>query len=165
MRPSRRLAFVAVVAALALAACLPASVRPTPTTGPTPTPAPTTPPTPSPTPGPPTPTPAPTFALYTVVRGDRLLTVAKRFGTTGRSVAYWNRQTYPTLDPESAGYNPDRLEVGWVLRILPGQEFQKPMDAGESPDPTPSGEPSSSAGETTAPTDEPLPTAEATAGA
>lgn len=153
MRPSRRLAFFATVAALVLAGCLPGSVRTTPTPGPTPTPAPTVPPPPTPTPGPPTPTPAPTFALYTIVRGDRLLTIAKRFRTTGRSIAYWNRDRYPTLDPVSAAYNPNLLQVGWVLRILPGQEYQTPMDAGESPDPAPSGEPSTPAYETTAPPD------------
>jgi hypothetical protein len=73
-----------------------------------------------------------------VKRGDTLLSIAKRFRTTGRSIAYWNRDTYPSLDPESAKYNPDRLEVGWVLRILPGQVHEAPMDAGESPEPTPS---------------------------
>jgi Tfp pilus assembly protein FimV len=137
MRLSRRLALAIAGLAVALAACLPASIRPTPTPGPTPTPSPSPFPTPSPTPGPPTPTPAPTFALYTVVRGDSLLSIAKRFGTTGRSIAYWNRDTFPGLDPESATYDPDKLQVGWVLRILPGQEYHPPLDEGETPDPTP----------------------------
>lgn len=118
-------------------ACLPASVRPTPAPTPSPTPAPTPVPTPSPTPGPPTPTPAPTFALYTVRRGDSLITIAKAFGTTPRSIAYWNREAYPGLDPESAGYDPNRLQVGWVLQILPGREYEKPMDEGEPPDESP----------------------------
>ena len=132
------IAIVTIAAALIVAACLPASLRPTPTPGPTaaPTPSPTA--APTPTPGPPTPTPAPTFALHTVKRGDSLTSLAKQYQTTGRSIAYWNRDIYPTLDPESAKYDPDQLQIGWVLRILPGQEYQAPMDAGESPDVTPS---------------------------
>lgn len=132
------IAVTTIAAALVVAGCLPAALRPTPTPGPTaaPTPAPT--PVPTPTPGPPTPTPAPTFALHTVKRGDSLTSLATQYRTTGRSIAYWNRDIYPTLDPESASYNPDRLQIGWVLRILPGQEYQAPMDAGESPDVAPS---------------------------
>jgi hypothetical protein len=140
---SHRLALAPLAAALAVmivaGACLPASIRPTPTPGPTPTPSPTPVPTPTPTPAPPTPTPAPTFALYEVGRGDTVISIARRFKTTGRSIAYWNRETYPSLDPESPDYDPDRLQVGWVLKILPGQEYQTPEDEGEAPDPTPSG--------------------------
>ncbi len=119
---------IAVLAALlgasiAIGGCLPSSIRPTPTAVPSPSPTPTAPPTPTPTPGPPTPTPAPTFAVYTVKHGDTLLVLAKQFKTTGRSIAYWNRDAYPSLDPESPDYAPDRLQVGWSLRILPGQEY------------------------------------------
>jgi hypothetical protein len=70
--------------------------------------------------------------LYTVVRGDTLVRIGKRFGTTGRSVAYWNRDTYPSLNPESPDYEPDGIQVGWVLRILPNQEYVPPPDDGES---------------------------------
>ena len=138
VRASRLLAVVIAAGALtvSLAGCLPASVRPTPTPGPTPTPSPSPIPTPSPSPAPPTPTPEPTFAQYTVVRGDTLLTIARRFQTTGRSIAYWNRDRYPGLDPESADYDPNTLQRGWVLVILPGQEYHPPMDEGETPDPT-----------------------------
>lgn len=69
----------------------------------------------------PTPTPAPPFATYKVKRGDTLTAIAKRFDTTLLSIAYWNRVTYPTLDPDSTRYRPDRLEVGWVLQILKGE--------------------------------------------
>jgi hypothetical protein len=134
---SRHLPVLAVAVVLAVAACLPTSLRPTPTPGPSPTAAPTPVPTPTPTPGPPTPTPGPTFALHKVVRGDTLTKIAKRYKTTGRSIAYWNRDTYPSLDPESAKYDPDRLEVGWVLRILPGQIHEAPLDEGETPELTP----------------------------
>ena len=68
---------------------------------------------------PPTPTPAPTFAVYTVAAGDNLNIIARRFGTSARSIAFWNRATYPTLDPESAGYRPDLLKVGWTLFVVP----------------------------------------------
>ena len=39
---------------------------------------------------------------------------------------------YPSLDPESAAYRPDLLQAGWVLQILPGQEYVPPIDDGES---------------------------------
>ena len=124
----RRSVMPLALAALALAAtaCLPASVRPTPVPPPTPSPTPSAPPTPSPTPGPPTPTPGPTFVLHTVVRGDTLTTLARKYETSGRSIAYWNRDEYPSLDPESADYQPNNLKRGWVLRVLPGQEYEPP---------------------------------------
>jgi hypothetical protein len=121
-----------LVLALAVAACLPASVRPPAPPPATPTATPSAPPTPTPTPGPPTPTPGPSFALYTVKRGDTLTSIARRFKTDGRSIAYWNRDTYPGLDPETAGYRPDAIKVGWVLRILRGQAYVPPPGDGET---------------------------------
>ncbi len=157
-RPVAGRAGLIAVLALAAAACLPASIRPTPVPTPTPTPTPTAPPTPTPTPGPPTPTPAPTFALVRVRRGDTLTSLARRYHTSGRSIAYWNRDAHPSLDPESARYQPDRLEIGWVLRILPGQEYVPPEDDGETGEqvtPSPEDEldvgPSDSPGSTSSP--------------
>jgi hypothetical protein len=94
------------------------SVTPAP---PTPTPVPT-PAGPTPTPSfvRPTPTPQPTFLVYTVHSGDSLEQIAKKHGTSVLSIAYWNRVAYPTLDPESAGYKPNFLGVGWTLRLIPG---------------------------------------------
>ena len=63
--------------------------------------------------------PGPSFFVYTVARGDSLLSIARRYGTTGRSIAYWNRDTYPSLDPDSKGYQPNRIEIGWKLRMIP----------------------------------------------
>ncbi len=68
----------------------------------------------------PTPTPEPSPTWYTVVAGDTLTSIARRFATTARSIAFWNRARYPTLDPQSPGYAPDRIEVGWRLTIIPG---------------------------------------------
>jgi len=70
---------------------------------------------------PPTATPRPTFLVYVVKPSDSLLTIAKRLGTTGRSLAYWNRATYKNLDPDSPGYAPDKIQVGWKLRYIPGK--------------------------------------------
>ena len=67
----------------------------------------------------PTPSPRPAFTTYTVKPGDTLSSIAREFGTTGRSIAWWNRGTYPTLDPESDAYDPNNLKVGWVLSLLP----------------------------------------------
>jgi nucleoid-associated protein YgaU len=132
----------AAALALAVAACLPASIRPSPTPSAAPTPLPTLPPAPTPsaTPPRPTPTPGPSFTLYTVKGGDTLTSIAHRFETSARSIAYWNRDQYPSLDPESADYRPNRIERGWVLRLLPGQEYVPPPDdgeTGESPTPSP----------------------------
>jgi hypothetical protein len=74
-----------------------------------------------------------------VKAGDTLTGLGRQFKTSGRSIAYWNRDQYPTLDPESADYAPDNLQRGWVLRILPGQEYVPPPDDGETgEEPTPS---------------------------
>lgn len=76
-------------------------------------------PTPRPSIVRPTPTPAPTFAVYTVATGDNLNSIARKFGTSARSIAFWNRATYPSLDPDSSGYRPNVLKIGWTLNIIP----------------------------------------------
>lgn len=68
----------------------------------------------------PTPTPAPTFATWLVRQGETLIALARRFETTPESLAYWNRARYPSLDPDSPAYRPDRIEVGWQLVYLAG---------------------------------------------
>lgn len=68
---------------------------------------------------PPTPTPAPTFAVHTVASGDNLNSIAKKYGTSARSIAFWNRSTYPSLDPESSAYRPNLLKLGWTLFLIP----------------------------------------------
>ena len=70
----------------------------------------------------PTPTPQPTFFSYKVVSGDSLGKIAKKFKTSARSISYWNRATYPSLDPESGSYRPDYLKLGWVLVLIPNAE-------------------------------------------
>jgi peptidoglycan/xylan/chitin deacetylase (PgdA/CDA1 family) len=87
---------------------------------------------------PPTPTPAPTPVAYAVVAGDSLGSIATRFRTTPRSIAFWNRATYPSLDPYSATYAPDLIEVGWTLSVLPGII----VDEGDLPSPSPTALPS-----------------------
>jgi len=67
----------------------------------------------------PTPTPLPTFLAYVVKTGDNLNTIAHRFGTTGRSIAFWNRGTYPSLDPEAPNYKPNLVRIGWTLVLIP----------------------------------------------
>ncbi len=111
----------------------PKSVEPPPPTAspsPTPVPSPTVPPTP-------TPKPLPTPIVYTVKPGDSLLTIAKRFKTTGRSIAYWNRARYPSLDPESPKYDPNRIEVGWKLSLTPGITYEEGVESPPPASPTP----------------------------
>ena len=79
-------------------------------------------PTPTPSFVRPTPTPLPTFLTYKVVTGDSLDRIAERFGTSGRSIAYWNRATYPSLDPDSSTYRPNYLKLGWILVLIPHTE-------------------------------------------
>jgi len=122
-----------------------ASATPVPgSTGAAPSPTPTS---PGPTFVRPTPSPMPTFVTHAVQPGDTLTSIARQFRTTGRSIAWWNRGAYPSLDPESATYDPNRLEVGWVLHLLPdtvvdennpptpspGPPTAPPTDAPESP--------------------------------
>ncbi len=127
----------------------PPQATPTPTPGsPSPTPSPSASPAPSPTFVRPTPTPLPTFTSYTVAAGDSLNTIAHRFQTTARSLAWWNRGTYPTLDPESAAYAPGHIEVGWILTLLPGtvvDDANPPTPSPGPPTPLPTVEPSPSA--------------------
>ena len=106
----------------------PASLAPPARSGPTPRPSFVA----------PTPTPAPTFAAYTVRTGDTLISIARAFRTAARSIAYWNRVTYPSLDPDSSGYRPNRLEIGWRLFLIPGvilADDEAPPDPTEQPDP------------------------------
>jgi hypothetical protein len=77
-------------------------------------------PTPVPTFARPTPSPGPTFRPYEVKPGDSLNSIARRFETDGRSIAWWNRGFYPSLDPESPDYAPNTIRVGWMLVIQPG---------------------------------------------
>jgi len=135
--PAARVPLLAAVVALALAllSCSPgpyesaspsagstgqpsASLTPAPTASAAPASA-TPGPSPFPTVSEPSGSPEPSFLVYTVVRGDSLLGIAARHGTTGRSIAYWNRDTYPSLDPDSRDYAPNRIEIGWKLRLIP----------------------------------------------
>ena len=70
----------------------------------------------------PTATPQPTFLAYRVRSGDTITSIARDHETTVRSLGYWNRATYPSLDPDSSRYNPDNLRVGWTLLLIPGVE-------------------------------------------
>jgi hypothetical protein len=73
----------------------------------------------------PTPTPLPTFLSYVVKSGDTLDSIAEAHGTTARSLAFWNRSEYPSLDPDSAAYAPDRIKIGWVLLLVPDIEIDE----------------------------------------
>ena len=86
----------------------------------------------------PTPRPSPTFQLYEVVAGDTLTSIARQFGTTARSIAYWNRARYPSLDPDSAMYQPGLIKVGWFLLVIPTAV----VDEDELPEPAPTPSPS-----------------------
>jgi hypothetical protein len=82
----------------------------------------------------PTPTPLPTFLVYTVRPGDTLTSIARMFRTTARSIAFWNRAAYPSLDPDSPQYAPDSIKAGWNLMLVPDVE----LDPEDLPEPSPS---------------------------
>lgn len=112
---------------------------------PTPVPTPAG-PTPTPSFVRPTPTPQPTFLSYMVRTGDTLNSIAKKFGTTGRSIAYWNRATYPSLDPDSDAYKPDYLAIGWMLVLIPNAQVDpENLPSLPAPAPVDSGAPSAAA--------------------
>ena len=140
---------------LTMVGCVPTPVgRATPSPAGTPaapdstgqaTPAPPSPATTGPSPSPsfirPTPRPSPTFLVYEVKAGDTLTSVARQFGTTARSIAYWNRTRYPSLDPDSPTYQPGLIKVGWLLLVIPTEvvdEDDLPLPSVEpSPERTP----------------------------
>ncbi len=157
--PYVSLGLVAVLLALVALALVP-GVLPGPGGSPSPAAAVSEPPsaTPAisivPTFGYPTPSPEPTFTTYVVRVGDTLNSIATTFRTTARSIAWWNRGTYPSLDPESPGYRPNDIKVGWTLVLLPGAVVDdsnppSPSPAPATPQPTTTGNP------TTAPTAQP----------
>jgi hypothetical protein len=84
----------------------------------------------------PTPTPQPTFVVYVVKTGDSLNTIADEFETTARSIAFWNRDRYPNLDPDSDEYQPSLIQVGWQLDVLPGEIYDEDAEPGATPAPS-----------------------------
>ena len=133
--PRRRPAALAIALAISLVsvgACVPQRAGSSPTStapsepaaAPTPTPVPSG-PTPSPSFIRPTPTPLPTFFAHVVKTGDTLEGIARAHRTTVASLAFWNRTRYPSLDPDAAAYDPDRIEVGWVLFLVPDAEIDE----------------------------------------
>jgi hypothetical protein len=92
-------------------------------------------------------TPLPSVLEVEVQPGDSLNAIADRYDTHPRSIAFWNRDRYPNLDPQSADYEPDQIQVGWKLVIYPGQTFAEPsasaapsgsVPPGAAPSPSPS---------------------------
>jgi peptidoglycan/xylan/chitin deacetylase (PgdA/CDA1 family) len=136
-------AIVAIVVGVAAALLLPGVLPPGPP-GSTATP-PTTSLGPSPSPTlalptfvRPTPSPQPTFMTYVVKRGDTLSSIATEFDTTARSISWWNRGTFPSLDPESEDYDPDNIKLGWELQLIPGAivDDTNPPTVPPGPNPT-----------------------------
>jgi hypothetical protein len=84
----------------------------------------------------PTPTPQPTFLVYVVKTGDSLNTIADDYETTARSIAFWNRDRYPNLDPDSDDYQPSLIQVGWELNVLPGEIYDEDAEPGSTPAPS-----------------------------
>ena len=130
-------ALVALIAALSGAIRIPdggavATGSPAPTGSSAP-PSPTV--SPSPSFVRPTPTPQPTLFVYIVRPGDSLTSIARAHATTARSIAFWNRDAYPSLDPESEGYAPNRIEVGWALAFVPGTVYDESAGPGPTPPP------------------------------
>jgi peptidoglycan/xylan/chitin deacetylase (PgdA/CDA1 family) len=155
-RSLRLLAAIALSVVVIVVACVPEPVGRTPrppTASPsaavaTPVPTPTG-PTPPPSFVRPTPLPSPTFFVYVVRSGDTLSSIARAFTTSPFSLAVWNRSAYPSLDPDSEGYDPDRIEVGWQLMLIPNSIVDEEVLLEPTPGPSgagPSGSPSATPG-------------------
>ena len=132
--------------ALVMAACIPASLGRPGAIGPGPSASPdlglasatpSTVPSAQPSFVRPTATPQPTFLAYVVKRGDTLTSIARAHRTTARSIAFWNRAQHPSLDPDSSRYAPNRIEVGWILLLVPDLEVD-PEELEPEPTPAPS---------------------------
>lgn len=80
-----------------------------------------------------TPVASPAVIEYLVKRGDTLTSIARRFSTSPQSIGYWNRAAYPTLDPDSTKYDPNKVEVGWRLLITPGVVLDEAPEPSGSP--------------------------------
>ena len=135
---------VLLVALVWVAVDMPGLPKPDPTAGPSASPGPSGSPTasldaspsPSPTFTRPTPTPMPTFTAYVVLAGDSLTSIARQFDTTPRSIAWWNREAYPSLDPLSEDYDPNTIQPGWTLSLIPGVIFDESTVPSATPGPS-----------------------------
>ena len=127
-----------------VAADMPGLRRPDGTPGPSvtagPSGAPTASPDSSPLPSPtftrPTPSPLPTFLSYVVQPGDSLTSIARQYATTPRSIAWWNRTAYPSLDPLAEDYDPNTIQPGWTLVLIPGVTFDESTVPSATPGPS-----------------------------
>jgi len=52
------------------------------------------------------------YIVYTAKPGDSLSGIAQEYGISTQVIISANRETYPTL-----ATNPDRIEIGWKLKI------------------------------------------------
>lgn len=157
--PQLAAALVVIVLVLAAVLVVPGLLGPSGSPGPSGTPGAGSPaPTASPSPAAPTfvrptPSPNPTFTSYVVRAGDTLNSIATTYVTSARSIAWWNRGTYPSLDPESEAYNPNRLEIGWVLVLIPGAVVDETNPP--TPSPGPNSTPAPTAGASGQPSAQP----------
>jgi len=79
--------------------------------------------------------------VHVVARGETLTSIARRYHTTARSIAFWNRAAHPSLDPTSPKYAPDRIAVGWALQVMPNTVYDESAETeapSVSPTPLPS---------------------------
>ncbi len=84
----------------------------------------------------PTPTAGSAFTSHIVQAGESLSSIARAFSTSPRSIAWWNRGTYSSLDPESEGYDPNHIEPGWTLVLIPGVIVDGAIPPTSSPGPS-----------------------------
>ena len=72
-------------------------------------------------------------------RATRSTSIAKQFGTTAQSIAYWNRVDLPVARPRVGRLPAELPRVGWTLRLIPnsrgrpGEPAARPGDPGADP--------------------------------
>ena len=92
---------------------------------------------PTPTPDVPEPLPSTAFDEITVASGETLFGIARTYRTTWQSLVFWNKHRIASLDPGDPSYDPNRLEIGWVLLVMPGVTVAYEPTPGGAPNPTP----------------------------
>jgi peptidoglycan/xylan/chitin deacetylase (PgdA/CDA1 family) len=138
--PRRRLAGTLLVLAVLLVACSGDASPSVDATQPpgqdgTPTPSASATVTPRGSASPQTPAATPAVTVYSVIGGDTLASIARRFGTSVEQLQAWNGARYPSLVSD-----PGTLIVGWQL-IVAGEPGVTPL-----PTPTPTSRPTSPPG-------------------
>ena len=83
----------------------------------------------------PTPSPQPSFITHVVQPGDTLSSIARKYDTTARSIAWWNRGAYPSSTRSPRRYDPNHLESAGCSCSCPDTDRRREQPADAEPRP------------------------------